>query len=370
MQRRISPAIRAAVLLITLLTMTAFCGCSKLRELQSTLNEVIGISDVPTLEWNESDPKGSYERLSGLLSELTPEIAVRRADEFDWDEVCKYNFWVDTFSVTDPLPDGTRHYSFRYRDDASGNKEMKKLVDAEADDIISKIPKEADEYTSMLVIHDELISRITYDEEGSSAHTYDIYGALVEHCAVCQGYTYSMSYIADRLGIECSEVSSEDHIWNKLPGLETMENYVDVTWDDIDSYDKHGNHYILHNCFCLTKDEIEGFDDHKTSPECRDEQTGSGLGDNYFRRFGAYIPAGNMDKLQEYVLKCYADGKNVIEMRFESDSDYASSVEMTEEILLDLGYEGYYMVWKFDDEKVLAIGLDPPDEGENQESEA
>ena len=142
MQRRISPAIRAAVLLITLLTMTAFCGCSKLRELQSTLNEVIGISDVPTLEWNESDPKGSYERLSGLLSELTPEIAVRRADEFDWDEVCKYNFWVDTFSVTAPLPDGTRHYSFRYRYYASGNKEMKKLVDAEADDIISKIPKE------------------------------------------------------------------------------------------------------------------------------------------------------------------------------------------------------------------------------------
>lgn len=320
--------------------------------------------DYPVIMWDADDPKASYRRLSDMLSDLTPQIAVNKDERFNWDEVCKFNFWVENFYVTDNGSSKLRIYRFIYRDDAPENKNMMSLADAEAEDIISGIPEGADDYESILYIHDELVRRVSYDNDGESEHAYDIYGALVEHKAVCQGYTYAMSYIADKLDIDISEVYSDSHIWNVFPGLSSCENHIDVTWDDPDTCDRNGEPYVLHNCFCLTDKEMESIEEHQISDDCTFSQSGSGVGDNYFRRNNAYVSKGDDECLRARVRECYESGSNLIELRFADADDYKESEYKVFEALADLGYYDDCMIWKYDESMILAVGLNPPDDSE------
>ena len=85
----------------------------------------------------------------------------------------------------------------------------------------------------LVYINDYLSENVTYDHSLKADNIFDVYGAMVNHLAVCEGYSKAFKLLAERNGIECYVVSCDEleHAWNmvKLNGNYYM---VDVTWDD------------------------------------------------------------------------------------------------------------------------------------------
>ncbi len=95
-------------------------------------------------------------------------------------------------------------------------------------------------YNDIKMIHDYLVDNIEYDTSLSRENIYDVYGALVNHVAVCEGYARSFKYILEEMGIPCvmvigtgtnSRGETERHAWNYVQ-VQGSWYAVDCTWDD------------------------------------------------------------------------------------------------------------------------------------------
>ncbi len=95
-------------------------------------------------------------------------------------------------------------------------------------------------YNDIKMVHDYLVDNIEYDTSLSKANIYDVYGALVNHVAVCEGYARSFKYILDEMGIPCvlvigtgtnSNGETERHAWNYVE-IQGAWYAIDCTWDD------------------------------------------------------------------------------------------------------------------------------------------
>ena len=100
--------------------------------------------------------------------------------------------------------------------------------------------KTGNTYEDIKMVHDYLVDNIEYDTSLSQNNIYDVYGALVNHVAVCEGYARSFKYILDEMGIPCvlvigtgtnSRGETERHAWNYVQ-IEGIWYAVDCTWDD------------------------------------------------------------------------------------------------------------------------------------------
>jgi len=94
------------------------------------------------------------------------------------------------------------------------------------------------EYERIRKSHDWLIENMEY--EASNSNRGNIYGALIEKKAVCEGYARVYKYILDELGINNvlitgkatnSKGATEDHMWNYVQ-IDNVWYAVDITWDD------------------------------------------------------------------------------------------------------------------------------------------
>ena len=95
-------------------------------------------------------------------------------------------------------------------------------------------------YEDIKMVHDYLVDSMEYDTTISRNNIYDVYGALVNKVAVCEGYARSFKYILDEMGIPCvlvigtgtnSRGETERHAWNYVQ-LQGTWYAVDSTWDD------------------------------------------------------------------------------------------------------------------------------------------
>ena len=95
-------------------------------------------------------------------------------------------------------------------------------------------------YNDIKMVHDYLVDNIEYDSSLSKPNIYDVYGALVNHVSVCEGYARSFKYILDEMGIPCvlvigtgtnSRGETERHAWNYVE-IQGSWYAVDCTWDD------------------------------------------------------------------------------------------------------------------------------------------
>ena len=85
-------------------------------------------------------------------------------------------------------------------------------------------------------IHDYICENVEYDDKSDKIFT--TYGALIDHKAVCNGYSAAFESICSEAGIPCYQIWGEAgggrHAWN-IVKLEDGNWYeVDVMWDDID----------------------------------------------------------------------------------------------------------------------------------------
>lgn len=95
-------------------------------------------------------------------------------------------------------------------------------------------------YDNVKMVHDFLVENVEYDTSISKSNIYNIYGAMVNGEAVCEGYARSFKYLMDSLGIPCtlvigkgtnSEGKTENHAWNYVQ-IDGNWYAVDSTWDD------------------------------------------------------------------------------------------------------------------------------------------
>lgn len=89
------------------------------------------------------------------------------------------------------------------------------------------------------IVHDYLVDTIDYNSDDGS-NIYNVYGALINKRAVCEGYARACKYILDELGIPCIIACgtgenrsgvTESHAWNYVM-LDGQWYALDVTWDD------------------------------------------------------------------------------------------------------------------------------------------
>ena len=132
---------------------------------------------------------------------------------------------------------------------------VKAEVNAEVDGILAGITDGMTDYDKLVYLHDTLAARIEY-VDGENAH--NVYGALVNGKAVCEGYAEALQHLLHEVDIDAflaigssyapgSNVSV-GHEWNYVK-LNGEWFHVDLTWND------QGDN-LFHAYFGLTDAEI------------------------------------------------------------------------------------------------------------------
>lgn len=96
------------------------------------------------------------------------------------------------------------------------------------------------DYEKVKRVHDYIIENTEYDQTLSKDNIYNIYGTLMQHVGVCEGYSKSMKYLLDAANIPCvivcgigqnSSGQTESHAWNYVK-IDDIWYAIDSTWDD------------------------------------------------------------------------------------------------------------------------------------------
>ena len=124
-----------------------------------------------------------------------------------------------------------------------GSEEMK--VYTKAGEIIGDTVSSSDtKFAQSLAIHEYLVDLIEYEHDyENNSNAFNVYGALIEGKAVCQGYAHAYQMLLHMAGIESmiitGEAGDENHAWN-LVNYGSSSNpewyHVDVTWNDQEDF--------------------------------------------------------------------------------------------------------------------------------------
>jgi len=111
-------------------------------------------------------------------------------------------------------------------------------IEAIKDEILRN--KTGNRYQDIKMVHDYLVDYVEYDTSVSKENIYNVYGALVNNVAVCEGYARAFKYLMDYMDIPCtlvigkgtnSEGKTENHAWNYVE-IDDKWYAIDSTWDD------------------------------------------------------------------------------------------------------------------------------------------
>jgi len=116
------------------------------------------------------------------------------------------------------------------------------------------------EYDFIKYLHDILIKNIQYGFSDNGFTEYTIYGALVEHRCVCEGFSEAFMILAQRAKIYTILATSNTHQWNMV-FLEGKWYALDITWD-IPNYsiDVTPDEYNQQKIFNTRKDNNDNMD--------------------------------------------------------------------------------------------------------------
>ena len=161
-----------------------------------------------------------------------------------------YRYWTSGSTIT--------KIEFTYLTNA---KEEQQELDAALQEVKSKIDTSGmTDEEIVLAYHEYLTSTVAYAYEDyfngtiAANHGYDMYGALVKHSCVCQGYAETMFYLLREAGLSCAVASSENinHAWN-IVKIHGKWYHIDATWDD-PVWDMPGRSY--HDYFLVSFDTM------------------------------------------------------------------------------------------------------------------
>lgn len=141
-------------------------------------------------------------------------------------------------------------------------KSQKIAFDKLATDFLNSFPHTLPEIEKERLIHDFILKTLVYAkselekplERNDYLRIYDIYGAMVNGFAVCEGYAKLFQYLCYQTGLNATlvigESENESHAWNTI-FLEGKWYHIDTTWNDGST-----NDLPLYTYFNLTTEQI------------------------------------------------------------------------------------------------------------------
>ncbi len=135
-------------------------------------------------------------------------------------------------------------------------------------EILAKISTKDSQLEKEKYIYDYLTANIRYNYEAlqnpdsATANVWNVYGALIEGSAVCEGYAKSFVYLCRLVGINATTITGYadgDHMWNAVE-IDKSWYLVDVTWADDDD-----ENLTIYQYFNVTSKELGA--DHIPSTE-------------------------------------------------------------------------------------------------------
>lgn len=237
---------------------------------------------------------------------------------------------------------GEYHFIYSQQAQIEG---MQAEIDAVVQAFEETIPADASEYDKVKQVFEYLVDTVTYSAD--TTNSGNIYGALVEKKARCEGYTRAAQYLLNRLGIFATitlgrTMDGQMHSWN-LIWLEGAFYYMDVTWGDPSFSEGEENAipgYRNYAYLCATTAEIElsrEIDEtYAAMPECTEESC------SYFVKTGRLLKEvpGEVGSI---IADSYRAGEKYVPLRFSSDELYKQAVSdllEEQEILSILKQEG------------------------------
>lgn len=193
-----------------------------------TFNDLLNKSDGKTILMN------AFQLSLNALILDHPDIFY-----LDIEKMSIFISWITTSSETiykvSVGPDKNENYLISGFNSSQDVYNAEKQIKEQLDKIISNLS--GNTYDKILQVHNYLIDNITYNESDMS---HNLYGALINKVAVCEGYAEAFKYILDNIGISCVEICGdaqnssgdiESHAWNDVL-LNGKWYAIDVTWDD------------------------------------------------------------------------------------------------------------------------------------------
>lgn len=138
--------------------------------------------------------------------------------------------------------------------------EMREKLNNRTNEILAKVSTEMSDFQKAVIIHDEIVLNCEYSNTVQGEFLRNtIYDCLVNGYANCQGYTSSLSYLLEQVGInsEIVESSQMNHMWN-LVEIDGSYYHIDATFDDPNP-DKFG--FVSHKYFLLSDSAIKNSPD-------------------------------------------------------------------------------------------------------------
>lgn len=145
--------------------------------------------------------------------------------------------------------------------------------------------EDATPFEAALAIHDALAG-VSYDHSRARPNGGNLYGALVEGTAYCNGYAAAFHYLAGEAGLESIYIRGESnrgvpHAWNSVQ-LDGAWHDLDVTWDRAtSSLDE-----VYHDYFLLSRQEMSPEHIWDTAQYPLLPDTGGDGFASYYRRMG------------------------------------------------------------------------------------
>lgn len=275
------------------------------------------------------DEKKLYRKVYAAFSSVKSGVTIPTADDETMNKVVNAvkNDHPEIFYLGEI---GYTHYtmggqiqrttlSVTYSDTKAMIETKQSMVDAVVNEIVSAIPAGADDYTKVKVVYEAIINETQYNSNAPDNQT--MISALLNKSSVCAGYSRSMQYILNSLGVPTTVVegysllTGEQHAWN-LCKLEDGYYFVDVTWGDA-SYANNGRNgdikdQINYDYLLVTGEEIRrthGLDTTFAIPEC------NLTANNYFIREGLFITEYDEEEIKAIFDRGYENGQETVSFK-------------------------------------------------------
>ncbi|MBQ3099413.1 MAG: S-layer homology domain-containing protein [Clostridia bacterium] len=268
--KRILTVLIFALALTGILGLTSFSDFETVYEVQVQYPERFEAYDAPQVCDAEFDTEALKEYLKDALMRCEEEIDIssfnieKTQENIDLINNLVFNEMPECFHVD-------YHYLRFYPSQITNVIPVYNIDTAEYQDMFAEILAVKDkllkdikgndalgEVEKALLIHDRLALLCEYDYTYST-HRSDLYGALVNRTAVCQGYSVAYEYLLEEVGIDSYICSSDllNHAWN-IVYINGIPYHVDVTWDDYAWYNGQRGAVgaIIHDSFLRSTEGI------------------------------------------------------------------------------------------------------------------
>lgn len=179
--------------------------------------------------------------IQALASELT-EYALDETDDPAEGDYLRHQYGGYDLNYGYTSDSEGREYFLEFTPDYYTTIKQEKLVDKTVREIVKNIG--GSEYERVRAVYEYLKENVSYDKAAAKSGTNTLkataYAALIQHRAVCQGYSVAAYRLLRECGIEARVITGtvtlddgteEYHAWN-LVGIDGRFYELDITWDD------------------------------------------------------------------------------------------------------------------------------------------